>query len=126
MAGFPEEIAYLARELSLGAQQNPTRVADLIRLRVFREDSRTLAAVFAPIRDRLDRPVLVLARNLRDPYHRDYFVALAVGHHYLRHTGEFYPYTMEGPSYDDVEDFAEARLFARAFLRIGVDRLQRI
>jgi hypothetical protein len=87
----------------------PLTAADAIGLIVVRHTADRLVAVYVPGA----RPRLTLAFGAR----ADHPVAVALGHHMLRHRSQLaYPYTAAGALYDAPREEEEAAMFAREFL----------
>lgn len=102
------EIRILASTLAerFGA---PLTAADAIGLLVVRHSADRLVAVYVPG----VRPRLTLARGVS----ADHPIALALGHHMLRHRSQrAYVYADSGALYTAPREEQEAALFAREFL----------
>lgn len=107
----------LAQALA-GEFGSPVRAADELRLFLRRAELAPAdRAIYLPPTPAAPRPALLLARAVGG-WQRERFLALALGHHLLRHrTLESYRYGPDGPLFDLTDEAAEAECFADVFLQ---------
>lgn len=107
------EVRTLAGALGDRFGGNPTQLADTAGFLIRRLGDVPLEAVYVPPRGDSTRPVLTLSSRAN----RDHYLALALGHHYLRHRNEVaYVYGPDGACFNDGRAAREAQEFAATFL----------
>ena len=103
--------------------RDPTRLADISGVTLLRHDrDDPVACLYAPPLADGDAPVISISRRVsgRD---RDAMIAIGLGHLFGRHRSrQLYTYSDSGPTFDEAEEVAQAKEFARRFLRYSRSR----